>query len=306
MNKALAVVFLLCSFNLFACLNGETKTLANGAVIYEDFEGIIPRGHRFNISKFPQLLKELDSLYKKTKKIEYLSDKGYVLILQGKYQEAIKLYLDIEKSHPNRYSTASNLGTAYELSGDNINALKWISRGVSINPDSHDSSEWLHIKILEAKINTTKINSDFFIGTNFGNFDMPVSELSQIQTQKMILALYFQLNERISFIKSDDSIIALLLFELGNLSMLESEFSDANQIFKIAKEYGYESNLLEKRISFTNGFLFAKKSTYSNETSYSYINYEKTILLIISILIALIGLYFLIKKLRILKKPSST
>lgn len=297
MKNLLVIIFVLFSINLFACLNGETKVLSNGTTVYEDFEGIIPRGHEFFVSEFPKLIKELDSLYKKTKKIEYLSDKGYILILQGRYQEAIKLYLDIEKMYPNRYSTASNLGTAYELSGDNVNALKWIKKGVAINFESHEGSEWLHIKILEAKIDQSKINAEFFIGTNFGKFDMPVSDLSRTQTEKLIVSLYYQLNERVSFIKSEDAIVALLLFELGNLAMLQSNYFDANEIFKIAKDYGLESTLLEKRISFTNGILYAKKSI---KTAYTYevINHEKTALLIIFIVIALLGTYFLIKQIR--------
>ncbi|MDR6968790.1 tetratricopeptide (TPR) repeat protein [Flavobacterium arsenatis] len=299
MKKLLVIIGILFSLNVFACLNGETKVLTNGLALYEDYEGIIPRGHEFFTIEFDKVFKQLDSLYNKTKKIEYLSDKGYVLVIQGKYQEALNLYLDIEKTHPNRYSTASNLGTIYELLGDNTNALKWIKKSVAISPDSHNGSEWLHIKILEAKINPNTISSEFFTKTSFGNFDMPVSELSANQTEKLIKSIYYQLNERMSFIKSEDSIIGLLLFELGNLAMLESNFKDANEIFKIAKDYGYESSLLEKRISFTNGFLFAKAINYTTPNNYiEVINYEKTALLILSILIALIGLYFLIKKLK--------
>lgn len=298
MKKVLVVLAVLFSLKSVACLNGETKALTNGLTLYEDYEGMIPRGHNFYKIEFEEVFKELDSLYRKTKKIEYLSDKGYVLVIQGKYKEALNLYLSIEKTHPNRYSTASNLGTIYELLGDNVNALKWIKRSVAISPDSHNGSEWLHIKILEAKINPSNIRGDFFIKTDFGKFDRPVSDLSVNQSQKLINSIYYQLNERMSFIKSEDPIIGLLLFELGNLSMLESKYDDANEIFKIAKDYGHESDLLERRISFTNGVLFAKAISYTTQTIYTEVNYEKTALLAISILIALIGLYFLIKKLR--------
>ncbi|WP_035695081.1 tetratricopeptide repeat protein [Flavobacterium soli] len=300
MKKVLVVLFVLFSLKSVACLNGETKTLANGLTLYEDFEGMILRGHDFFTIEFEKVFNELDSLYNKTKKIEYLSDKGYLLVIQGKYQDALNLYLDIEKTHPNRYSTASNLGTIYELIGDNLNALKWIKKSVAISPDSHSGSEWLHIKILEAKMNPNMISSEFFTKTSFGNFDMPVSDLSWDKTEKLSKSIYYQLNERISFIKSEDPIIALLLFELGNLAMLESEFLQANQIFKMAKDYGYQSVLLEKRISFINGYLANKKENHKTETIYTTkVNYEKTALLIISILLILIGLYFLIKKSRV-------
>ena len=84
--------------------------------------------------------------------LDYLSDKGFVLIISGRYSEAIDLYLQIEKLEPNRYSTASNIGTAYEMIGENEKALHWIKRAVAIDPASHDNSEWIHVNILEAKI----------------------------------------------------------------------------------------------------------------------------------------------------------
>lgn len=298
MKKVLVVLLFLFSLKSVACLNGETKVLTNGLTLYEDYEGVIPRGHDFFTIEFEKVFKELDSLYKKTKKIEYLSDKGYVLVIQGKYQEALNLYLNIEKSHPNRYSTASNLGTIYELLGENEKALEWIKKAVAINPHSHNSSEWLHVKILEAKIDSSKLNDQFFIGTNFGNFDIPVSTLSNQQTQSLINSLYFQLNERMSFIKSNDPIIGLLLFELGNLMMVQENLHDAEEIFKMASEYGYNADLLKKRLSFINGFFSAKKGLYKQKHIITKVNYEKTALLIISILLTLIGLYFLIKKIK--------
>lgn len=112
--KAFVIVLVLLSFKTFACLNGDTKELKNGVIVYADYEGLVPHGHSFFIENFPKLISELDGLYEKTN-IDYLSDKGYVLIVQKKYEEALKLYLTIEQIKPNRYSTASNIGTLYEL-----------------------------------------------------------------------------------------------------------------------------------------------------------------------------------------------
>jgi tetratricopeptide (TPR) repeat protein len=294
MKNTFVLLGFLFSFKLFACLNGETKVLANGTAMYHDFEGAVPRGHTFFKNGLGDLLKELDSLYHSTKKIEFLSDKGYVLVVQGSYHEALDLYLDIEKSHPGRYSTASNLGTIYELLGDNINALKWIKKAVAINPDSHNSSEWLHVKILEAKIDPSKLSN---------TFDLPVSDLSWNRMEILRSSIFYQLNERMSFIKSNDPIIGLLLFEYGNLLMLERNFIDANETYKQAKEYGYNSELLLKRISFTNGIAYVKGTPgYVTTTR---INYEKTILLVLSILLGIVTLYFLFKKAIKNKKPSN-
>ena len=119
MNKfrAFVIILVLVSFKSFACLNWEIKTLKNKVEIYRDRTyQYVPDGHDFKIKDFPGLILDLENGYKKTNDVDYLSDKGYVLIIQGKYNEALKLYLEIEKIKPNRYSTASNLGTLYELS----------------------------------------------------------------------------------------------------------------------------------------------------------------------------------------------
>jgi tetratricopeptide (TPR) repeat protein len=62
-----------------------------------------------------------------------------IMILLKKYDEAIKLYLEIEKIQPNGYSTASNIGTAYELIGQNKNALRWINKSVELKVTQDES-----------------------------------------------------------------------------------------------------------------------------------------------------------------------
>ncbi len=255
-RRHLLILFLVLLQHSFACLNGETKKLKNGAFIYEDHDGVIPYGHDFYIDNFPKLIRELDSLYTATRDIDYLSDKGYVLTIQGKYQQALQIYFKIEQLEPNRYSTASNVGTIYELLGDYQKALFWISKAIRLNPKSHMGSEWLHLKILEAKIGGTKyVNSNFLLNTNFGNLEEPTSTLSKAQRKALINSLYFQLNERLSFIKTEDPIIGILLFELGNLVFLEKNYHDAKQIYYKARDYGYDTLPLRERIDLASNML---------------------------------------------------
>jgi tetratricopeptide (TPR) repeat protein len=206
----------------FACLNGETLELKEGTMIYTDSKGeIIPHGHYFHMpaSGYANKAKDLNRLWEKTKDIDYLSDLGIILILQKKYLEAEKIYLEIEQLKPNRYSTASNIGTLYELMGENIKAFEWIKKAVNIDPSSHKNSEWIHLKILEAKIKGTQfITSDFLINTNFGSAPAPTSKMSNAELLKLRDALFYQLNERVSFIEDKDSIVATLLFDLGNIA----------------------------------------------------------------------------------------
>lgn len=60
-------------------------------------------------------------------------------------------------------------------------------------------------------------------------------------------ALYFQLNERVSFIEPKDKIVGLLLFELGNILALTDDLTIALRTYERAMEYGHESEVMEKR-----------------------------------------------------------
>jgi lipoprotein NlpI len=81
-----------------------------------------------------------------------LTDLGIVLIHQGNYSSAVRLFVAIEKLHPGRHETAANLGTALELMGRDTLARRWIRLGIQRNRHEHEGTEWLHLRILEAKI----------------------------------------------------------------------------------------------------------------------------------------------------------
>jgi tetratricopeptide (TPR) repeat protein len=301
MKKRFLLIFLLLiSSKSIACLNGETKALKNGIYVYEDYRGIVPKGHNFFKNNYPRLIKELDSLYSATNDIDYLSDKGYVLVIQNKFKEALEIYLKIEKIKPNRYSTASNIGTIYELLGDNVKALNWISKAVKINPNSHNGSEWLHVKILRAKISGSNyINSNFLINTNFGEEYEPKNNMSHLERKALIKSLYYQLNERVSFIKTEDKIIGILLFELGNLAFMEKKYDEAKEIYEKSREYGYKNQLIKLRISSADWN--SKESLYKNISNIKAINeYHKKLFVItlIAAIIIIVGLLIVIYRMK--------
>ncbi len=290
------LLFLFSNFNSFACLNGESKKLKNGDYLYMDYDNRLPFGHNFFDGQFEKIKVELDSLYKKTKDIAYISDKGLILILQKKYKEALELYLKIEKTNPNRYSTASNIGTIYELIGENEKALDWINKSIKINSKSHSESEWLHSKILEAKINGEKFyTSEFILGVNFGNEEIPITKLNKTEIDKLYKSIFFQLNERISFIKPKEKIVAMLLFELGNLSIIKGNFRNAKEIFEKSKEYGLENDLLEKRINYANEKLKNSQSKKIIKSSIEKTDWTKTIILMIVTILSVFLIILFIK-----------
>ena len=254
MKQLLLLILLLSTqFNHpYACLNGNTKVLTDGTVLYAGRPGGVPKGRQilYNDNELEALLREKDSLYNKTKNIGDYSDKGVLLILLKRYDEAIRLYQSIERLAPDRYSTASNMGTAYELLGQDENALRWIKRAVEIDSASHRYSEWIHVNILAAKINGAgSINARFLLNTDFGTTPIPETTLPPQKLQRLFDALYYQLNERVSFVRPKDPIVAQMYFDLGNIAFLSADYADALEDYAWAIKYGFSDQLIAQRIA---------------------------------------------------------
>lgn len=262
-KSVLSLIFsFLFSIPALACLNGETKELKDGTMIYMDFAGFVPRGHSFNNPEdLEKTLGGLEKEYKRTKNLDYLSDKGYILIILKKYKEAIELYKRIESIAPGRYSIASNMGTAYELMGNNIEALKWIEKSIKINPESHFSSEWIHANILKAKIKGGEIySSEALIQTDFGSKRNPETNLSKEELYKLRKSLFYQLNERISFVNPEDKIVAQLLFDLGNVAFLMKFKNEALGDYEKAVIYGFNDPIIKQRIASLSAITDSKEA----------------------------------------------
>lgn len=197
------------------------------------------------------------------------------------------MYLEVEKKYPNRYSTASNIGTAYELIGDNENALKWISKALVLNPDSHNKSEWIHQNILKIKLKQLQLSSESLINRDFGNEDFPVSTLIKEDLNSLKNQLYFQLNERRSFIQAKDEIIAQLLFDYGNILLLLGE-KEAKDVYEIAKQYGFSNELIDRRIEESKSIKSYSSSNSNEESSLKKIfqkNWDTILITLLSIII---------------------
>ncbi|MGN6647700.1 MAG: tetratricopeptide repeat protein [Cytophaga sp.] len=270
---ALVFSFLIISFaQSFACINNVNE-LKDGATITNDKFGFdIPYGHILLTDKLQPEAEKLDSLWKVTKDVDYYSDYGLIKIVQGKYEEAKNVFLEIEKIKPGRFETAANLGTTYERLGDYSNALKWIKTAIAIEPLSHIDSEWLHVKILEAKIHgDTYITSDFLINTDFGDDTIPSTNLNQSQLLKLKSELFYQLNEQITFQKSEDKIIGLLLFDLGNSLLALNRANAAIEAYEMAKTYGYSNYLLDIRHDYAKNLKANVKVVPKNSVESQYL-----------------------------------
>lgn len=198
------------------------------------------------------------------------------LIHLGQVKDGIALLEELERKSPGQYVIAANLGTAYELNGENQKALDWIKESVNRNKDSHFGTEWLHVKILEAKLAKEKesdwLNRHSVLGIDFGSSDTPQQpnklttdyfgrekSLPEIET-----ALVYQLHERLEFTKTPDPIVAELLFDLSNVFALLRTNEHRKIAYDLALNYGANpTEIVKKRQPIKNTVNTASRSNYN-------------------------------------------
>ncbi|BDS07958.1 hypothetical protein NT6N_29980 [Oceaniferula spumae] len=168
-------------------------------------------------------------------------------LLEGKTAKAIESLTKLEKETPapSRYSLAANLGTAYELHGDNRNALKWIKEGIKRNPDAHHGTEWLHQLILETKIELEK-NPDYLQGRQVVALPDVIDENTRVTIGDMARpidqigdAIFYQLKERLVFVKPTDPVVASLLYSFARITAHTNTVEGGLELLELTREYGF-------------------------------------------------------------------
>jgi hypothetical protein len=179
------------------------------------------------------------------------NDYAVALMYLGRSSDAVELLEKLETERPATYEIAANLGTAYELSGNNQRALHWIKEGITRNEDSHFGTEWLHVKILEAKLRQEK-DSDYFKNHSVLNLDLSsIKAVNRHDTitmdgeawpiEEITRAIDYQLIERLKFVKGKDPSVGSLLFDYAALEAASQTLESASALLKMAMEYGYPS-----------------------------------------------------------------
>ncbi len=181
--------------------------------------------------------KELEAKLQGSTNFNDRSDYSIALMYLGKNEEAVQLLEILESQRPGEYFIAANLGTAYELSGNNDKALEWINEGMRRNPDSHEGTEWLHAKILEAKIAQ---------GHDENYFEKhSVLELGPAKIGGAILIDGKNLSPKKlaeaieQFVKPPDAPVASLLFDYAAIEARTRSLEAAKKVLEIALKYGY-------------------------------------------------------------------
>jgi tetratricopeptide (TPR) repeat protein len=186
------------------------------------------------------------------------SDYAVALVHRGKTRKAVAIFEAIEKEHPGEYIVAANLGTAYELSGNLEKAHHWIGEGIRRNPKSHEASEWLHLKILEARQALEKdrdwVKTHGVLDLDFGSEARPVKPTNWPKesdgAEGVIQALSYQLSERLAFVPPPDALVAGMIADLADLLAIYRSVDHAIPVYELALEYQpVRADLIRKRLS---------------------------------------------------------
>ena len=237
------LLILSVSFSATACLNYFYGTDKEGhtheaTYIMEDFFYA-----NFNTEKHFSNLKESIKKLEKEHSYKYLSDYSVSLMKLGKADVALELLKELHYYYPNEYKIVANLGTAYELNSELDSALKYIKKGIELNPNSHGGSEWVHVKILEAK-QKIKTNPDYLSE----NTILQLSE-KQKNDKKIYEQINIQLRERFPFSSPPNQIMAHLLIELAEYAINVESVEYANAIYKMINDYyNYDSDYIKKQL----------------------------------------------------------
>lgn len=209
--------------------------------------------------RFAHNLQHWKDQYDTTPSLNNGVDYSAALLHNNQADKAIAVLLALNAQFPNTYQIATNLGTAYELIGDNSKALEWIEQGIALNPNSHSQSEWVHVKILKAKIASQGDQKWFehnsILGLPFREQGLFVNALhfphnnynERATLQEMIDHVGRQLHERMVLVPDKDPVVANLLFDLGHLMALEKAHEHGQDILKISHQYG-DSKARQARI----------------------------------------------------------
>lgn len=209
-----------------------------------------------------------------------LTDLGVLLIHQGKYVDAARLFVAMERIFPGRYQTAANLGTSLELMGSDRLALRWIRIGMRRNPESHRRTEWLHARILEAKIalaaDPKALEGRSVAGVVFDPVTVPPlptayppgNDGKPVKPHELDQALSYQLSERLQFVRPKDPVVANLLDDWATLNLAGGPVENAAALYPLAWRYGAPKTALgEARLREAKRAM-AKRETAGHETGY--------------------------------------
>jgi tetratricopeptide (TPR) repeat protein len=214
-----------------------------------------------------RITQELEKAHARKPTLENSNDLGVALLLSGRTDEAVALFRETEKKFPDSARVAANLGSALELQGKYDEALEWIREGIVRDVSLHKGSEWLHERVLKARVvmpyDPKWFDRESVIGLDFGDGEVPVApeilpfEKGKLKgAQDLLRQVDYQLLERTKYSKPPDPVIGNLFASGGDLviasglSLLDGGTEDAKRYYESALEYGApRADLVRKRLA---------------------------------------------------------
>jgi hypothetical protein len=169
-----------------------------------------------------RVLAEAEKAHRESPTLENTNDLAVAYIVTGRGAEGMQLLRDLEKRQPGNAKVAANLGTALELTGADQEALLWIRESVRRDPREHEGSEWVHVKILEAKL-ALKRDSNWLrmrsvVGWRDGQ-QLLADERGLVRSPMDLIApITYQLKERTQFVDAPDAVVGDLYLTLGDIA----------------------------------------------------------------------------------------
>jgi len=210
-----------------------------------------------------------------------LTSLGALLVYQGQYAHAVRLFLTLEQRYPGRYQTAANLGTALELAGHDGPALQWIRIGIQRNRNAHEGTEWLHARILEAKQALARdpdyLTTHSIAGLSFAPVKIPRlpamprgNNGQSLAPWEVDQALSYQLRERVQFVSPKDPVVANLMQDWATLNLAGGPIENAALQYDLAIRYGAtRTPLIRERQAFIRDTLARVGTEFVETDDYS-------------------------------------
>lgn len=259
-NKSILVaIAVLFHLEALPCGNEYGHKL-DGTKIHSRFFYLRPYHLKFDTVKLKQQITDYDSKYSRTDSATYplkslgkdkaLSNKALALMKLGKVSQAKNILVDLVLRNPKEYSMVANLGTAYELSGELDSALKYISKGLTINSKSHYGSEWIHVELLKAKIKRKR--SRYHIIKNSILSDEILESKRDTSRRRwrrsrVLGHIYRQVRTRAPFTPAPNEVIWNLLITAGEFAQKHDTYENALLAFAYSRKYAH--NYEQKRKS---------------------------------------------------------
>ena len=220
----------MCPVYAIACLNVYHGLDQAGNLHHVDEHG--PLFHQnFNLPLIEKKLKTLQTKLDEAPDYQLLSDFAVLLMKAGQADSARNLLQALYREHPSEYQLAANLGTAYELTGQLDSAFRYIKRGIELNPNAHEGSEWIHLEILTVKKRLNAgMDQDAF-------FSLPPLSEKQKQDPSVRKQLLIQIQERFPFSPPPNQIMAALLISLGDCYAASRSIEYAKAIYTLSEQY---------------------------------------------------------------------